>query len=116
MSRPTPPIQRLFALACTVLVLALGVVSVNPVLHAQLHAPAVQTECGHAHHPAPDDAEHDVTCVVELFAAGVSLPVDPTHVLVAPLGAATALPVGGELLALVAPEHRQPPGRGPPRV
>lgn len=116
MSCPTPPFQRLFALACTLLVLALGVVSVSPALHAQLHSPAVQSDCGHAHHPDTGEAKHELSCAVELFAAGISLPVDPTQMLVAPLDRATQSTHGAESQAIVAPDFRQPPGRGPPRV
>lgn len=101
-----------FALLCSALVLALGVVSVSDQLHAQLHH--VPDECGHAHSPAPDDAEHDLTCAVELFAAGVSVPVDPTHLIVAPLAAISRTPVAAQEFLVGAPDHRQPPGRGPP--
>lgn len=96
--------------------LALGVVGASDQLHARLHA--TPSDCGHAHAdsslPLGEDA-HEQTCAIELFAAGVSLPVDPTHVVVEPLAtvavcASPAVEVRKESAA-----HRQPPGRGPPQ-
>jgi hypothetical protein len=105
---------RCFALVCGALVLALGVVSVSDQLHAQLHE--VPAGCGHADHSVPDDAEHDVTCAVELFASGVSVPVDPTHLVIAPLAVISQASFPAHEFQIAAPDHGRPPGRGPPRV
>lgn len=108
--------HRAFALLCTVLVLALGLVGACDQLHARLHA---APDCRHSHAPdlpASSDDAHDVTCAVELFASGASLPVDPTHVLVAPLVAAAPAGLNTHEFSAAEGEHRLPPGCGPPQV
>ncbi|HYC71172.1 MAG TPA: hypothetical protein VEB66_08205 [Opitutaceae bacterium] len=117
MNRPSPFHHRLFALLCVGLVLALGVAGVSDRLHAELHA--APSGCGHAHAPelpAPDQAAHDATCAVELFAAGVSLPVDPAPVVIGPR-APIAKAVGrADVFVAPTPARLQPPGRGPPQA
>jgi len=118
LRRPPSLSHRLFAALATVLVLALGIIGADGNLHAKLHA--AEHACTHApgdHHPAPaGPAAHDETCAVELFAAGVSLPVDPTHVVVAPLARDRALAVVTDLRGAAEAPHRLPPGCGPPRA
>lgn len=116
MKRPSPLFLRLFAALCTGLVLLLGVVAADERLHARIHA-TTAADCGHPHdHPAPaSDPDHAATCAVDLFAGGISLPVDPTHVVVDPVARpSSCFPTVDEVLVASAP-HIHPPGRGPPQ-
>lgn len=110
------PLPALFALLCSALVLALGVVAVDGELHARLHAAAV-SDCGHAHDEAPahPTGDHEATCAVELFAAGISLPVDPTHRVVEPAPGNADFPPA-DAIRLTAVPHALPPSCGPPRA
>ncbi len=100
--------QRTLAALGIGLVLALGVFGADAGLHAKLHG------ADHADHS--HDAEQGGHCAVELFAGGVSLPLD--------LGGLVAVPVVRTLESDRPPHevwiaetpHRQPPGRGPPLV
>jgi hypothetical protein len=97
--------QRCLAALGVALVLALGLFGANADWHAELH------DCGQ--HAAPHgDGETD-GCAVEMFAAGVEVPVDAPSV----AGAALAAREDYRLVksALVAaPGHRLRPSRGPP--
>lgn len=117
MNRPTRIGHRLFAFLCTALVLALGAVAADNRLHARLHAQPAECEHGKSAHgelPVPGDS-HETSCAVELFAAGVSVPVDPTHQVVAPLGIRGSAPDIGAEASVRDPAHLLPPGRGPPQ-
>ena len=116
MNRPPPLALRLFAALCTVLVLLLGVVAVDDGLHARLHANAAPVaDCGHAHPDSDSGNDHATACAVDLFAAGVSLPVDPSHVIVDPIARQSRRWVTTAEAFVASAPHALPPGRGPPQ-
>ena len=100
---PRPPRlwQRLVGMSAAAIVWILTLASVSPQVHADLHDDHDETQ------------EH--SCAVTLFAAGVES--------VGPIDVATLAFVPHEVVSLGRPDHpfssasdhRQPPGRAPPR-
>jgi len=92
--------RRLLAVACMVLVFALGVFAASPALHEQLHH-------------SPQDSLND-GCAVVLFANGVSVPLAMIAVPPAPVEWREQVYFGSTELLLDSPRYLLQPGRGPP--
>ena len=94
-------LHRVFAVICLGLVVLLGAAGKHAGLHAALHAPAA---AGH----------HDDGCAVDLFAAGVSQPLEAPQLARLPDVVAQAYARTAEPAAPTTPAGLHPPGRGPP--
>lgn len=94
-------LHRVFAVVCLGLVVLLGAAGLHADLHAAMHAPA----------PAE---HHDEGCAVDLFAAGVSQPLEAPSLARLPDGVAAAYARTAEPAAPTKPAGLHPPGRGPP--
>jgi hypothetical protein len=119
LPHPLPSLlRRLLAAGGAALVFALGLMAVDPSLHALAHAhphDSGHAGCPHHHHadlPADDAKEH--TCAVVLFAQGVAL----TAAAAAPEIRAVVwhkfFPVAVGEIFLTAPRYLLQPERGPP--
>lgn len=107
--QPIRPMQRAFAAVCIAVLLALGVFGANGQWHGALH--------GADHGPTSDVLpEHGDGCAVDLFASGVSVPLEVPSAVAQPVVAATGRLEAARELWLAEPEFRLRPGRGPPRV
>ena len=75
----TDAIRRLLAAGCAALVLMLGLMAANPVLHDLAHQNATADKSACAHHdqgpatPPADQANNDHVCAVTLFAQSLAL-------------------------------------------
>ena len=112
--------RRLLAAGCAALVLLLGLMAVNPVLHDLAHqaATAGRPACAHQDHghatPPADQTNGNHVCAVTLFARGLAL--------ATPVVAPDATPVAWHDLIfsaveeplLTAPRYLHQPERGPP--
>jgi hypothetical protein len=95
-------LRRMLAAGSAALVLALTIFAASPVAHDWLHL------------DADGAAQADDGCAVELFAAGVSLPLAPISV---PLPGETPRaisPAAATEIFLVCPRYLRQPERGPP--
>lgn len=99
--------KRLVAVLCVATLLALGVFGSSASLHAALH-PCDQPSSGHVHHGWDG-------CAVDLYASGVSMPLDVPSTVPAPLERVLEREVPFVRAVDAAPDFRLPPGRGPPR-
>lgn len=109
-------LHRLSAWLGVALVLALNVLAVRPDLHAALHeehGPKHGSACKH-HHTPVESAEHD--CVVNAFAHGHTETGVTPVILAGPRLDSVATLLPEVAAAILAPEHRLPPGCGPPTV
>lgn len=99
-----PALRRIIAAGSAAVVLALAVFAVSPNAHAWVH-----DEDGHEHAAPQGDG-----CAIELFASGVSLPLEFAP-LAAP-GVATLVPPppAPDDLFLAHPRYLRQPERGPP--
>lgn len=102
-SIPAAPglLHRVFAVVCLGLVVFLGAAGVSADLHASVHA--VQKAGG-----------SDEGCAVDLFAQGVSQPVELPRLAALPDVTATAYARTAEPAVPTKPAGLHPPGRGPP--
>lgn len=110
-------LRRLSGWLGVALVLTLNVLAVRPDLHAALHAEHdahAGAKCSHHHHTPVESAEHD--CVVNAFAHGHAETGVTPVVLAGPRLDSVATLLPEVAAAILAPEHRLPPGCGPPAV
>jgi hypothetical protein len=116
----TDALRRLLAAGCAVLVLVLGLMAVNPVLHDLAHQSATTDKSACAHHahghatPPEDQSKNSHECAVTLFAQGLALATP----VVAPDSTSFAwhdllFPAVEEPLLTASPYLHQPE-RGPP--
>jgi hypothetical protein len=116
----TDALRRLLATGCAVLVLLLGLMTVNPGLHDLAHQSAStdKSACAHQDHghatPPADQANNGHECAVTLFAQGLAL--------ATPVVAPDTTPVTWHELnfpaveepLLTAPRYLHHPEHGPP--
>ena len=105
------------AMGLAVMVLGLGLMSVNPELHDwahQEHTLESDGHCGDHNTPPASDANH--SCAIVAYAGGITLGVDT----VAPVALSAIetfeLTLTPSTLLPASPAHLLPPGRGPPLV
>jgi hypothetical protein len=103
MRSPAQPgfLHRALAVVCLGLVVLLGAAGNHAGLHAALHAPST---AGH----------HVDGCAVDLFAAGVSQPLEAPQLATMPDVVASAYARTAEPAVPTKPAGLHPPGRGPP--
>ncbi len=100
------------------MVFMLGLLAVNPALHALTHAhdQAATAHGGDADHALPGATDSADTCAVVLFAQGISLATDTALLATQPLvHHAFQFPAAEEPL-LAAARYLHQPERGPPAV
>jgi hypothetical protein len=102
-SFPAQPgfLHRAFAVMCLGLVVMLGAAGQHDGLHAAMHAPDT---AGH----------HDDGCAVDLFAAGISPPLEMPRFARLPDVVAEAYARAAEPATPTKPAGLHPPGQGPP--
>lgn len=106
------PLQWL-ALALPLLVIGLGLVAVRPDWHAMLHVQ--NADVGHAHHGhSHDDADNELGCAIELFAAGLVEIVSASAAVEQPAAVFSLTLASPSGFLLIASARLEPPGRAPP--
>lgn len=92
-------------------VLALGLLTVSPTLHAHLHGEPT----AHNEHAAPHPHD-DSGCAVTLFQHGVTTPLDLPRLDIPRETWIATLPPAPDALTPASPRHLLQPARGPPCI
>ena len=95
-------LRRLAAAGAATLVLALTIFAASPAAHDWLHDSGI--------------SDHDTGCAVELFAGGVSVPLDLPAVQPPPATTGAITPATAAEVFLVTPRYLRQPERGPPSL
>lgn len=111
-------LRRLLAAGCATLVFLLGLMTVNPALHALVHVQATTgTDCQHGHsqpEPFPAGTKTGHLCAVLLFAQGLTHTAQAVAPVAPPVVWHEIYFTAVEEPLLTAPPYLHQPERGPP--